>query len=174
MQVPHTSREERFLRLLNEHKGILYKVANAYSKGQDERNDLEQEIILHLWKAFPKFDERLRFSTWMYRVALNVAISSLRSRKKDWVSLESALEHRAADEVASGDEIRILREMLAGLDELSRALMLLYLEGYTHAEIGEILGLSATNVGTRISRITASLQKQAAVHELGLEQGQTI
>lgn len=157
---------ERFLQLLDEHTRILYKVANAYCANVEDRRDLVQEMVIHLWQSFPRFDDRFKFSTWMYRIALNVAISFLRSegrRTRRTVALEQldVIDFTAADRAMgeAGDDLRLLQQFVSRLDEMSRALVVLYLEGYSHAEIAEILGISTTNVGTRIGRIKARLQE---------------
>lgn len=157
---------ERFARLLEEHKRMLYRVASVYCADTEDRRDLAQEIVLQLWRSFPRYDDQLKFSTWMYRIGMNVAISFLRSerrRGRDTVALEQVdiIDFAAADRVMgeAGDDIRLLQQLVSQLDEMSRALIVLYLEGYSHAEIAEILGISATNVGTRISRIKNRLRE---------------
>ena len=156
---------ERFLQLLEAHKRILYKVANVYCADPEDRRDLVQEMVIQLWRSFPRYDDQYKFSTWMYRVGMNVAISFFRSegrRHRRTVGLDTVeiIDFAAADRVAgeAGDDVRLLQRLVAQLDEMSRALILLYLEGYSHAEIAEILGISVTNVGTRISRIKNRLQ----------------
>ena len=161
------AQNERFLRLLEEHKRILYKVASIYCADAEDRRDLVQEMVIQLWRSFPRFDDQLKFSTWMYRIAMNVAISFLRGegrRSRDTVALEQidVIDTAAADRMLgeAGDDVRLLRQLVSQLDEMSRALIVLYLEGYNHAEIAEILGISATNVGTRINRIKNRLRDQ--------------
>jgi RNA polymerase sigma factor (sigma-70 family) len=160
------AKHTRFVALVGEHSGVLYKVANAYCRSRDDRGDLIQEIVVQLWRAFPRYDERQRFSTWMYRVAMNVAISFYRKewrRQRDLVPLdEPALDVAAADGVfgAAPDELRRLNERLQTLGELDRALVLLYLDGHAHAEIAELMGLTATNVSTRLGRIKKKLQQE--------------
>lgn len=157
--------DDRFLALVEEHKGILYKVANGYCKNRDDRGDLIQEIVIQLWRSFPRFDGRSRFSTWMYRISLNVAISAHRSaarRIRETVPLEDfGLELAAADQVmdAASDDVRLLQELVGELGELDRALVTLYLDGYSHDDIAEIVGVSATNASTRIGRIKEKLQR---------------
>ncbi len=155
-----------FLSLVAEHKGILYKIANGYCRNRDDRGDLIQEIVIQLWQSFPRYEEsRSRFSTWMYRIAVNVAISAHRStsrRVRENVPIEDfGLELAAADKVMdeATDDVRLLRRLVGELDELSRALVILYLDGYAHDEIAEIVGISATNASTRISRIKEKLQR---------------
>ena len=157
---------DRFVLLLEEHKRILYKVASVYCSDAEDRRDLVQEMVIQLWRSFPRYDDQLKFSTWMYRIAMNVAISFLRSegRKRETVALEQVdvIDVAAADRVLgeAGDDFRLLQRLVSRLDEMSRALIVLYLEGYSHAEIAEILGISATNVGTRINRIKNRLREE--------------
>lgn len=160
--------QDRLLALMENHKGILYKVANAYCRDPDDRGDLIQEIIIQLWLSFGRFDGRTQFSTWMYRIALNVAISFYRSERRhvrDAVPIETpGLEIGVADHMLedAGDDIRTLYQMIGQLDELNRALILLYLDGYSHDEIATIIGITPTNVATRINRIKQKWQRELA------------
>jgi RNA polymerase sigma-70 factor (ECF subfamily) len=157
--------QDRFLTLLDEHKRILFKIANAYGRGPADREDLVQEMVLQLWRSFLRFDEHCRFSTWMYRVALNVAISFCRqeSRRPRIRPLEGALDV-AAPPPERQDDLRLLEEFIARLDELDRALVLLYLDGNRYDTIAEVLGISETNVGTRLGRIKDKLRRMGADH----------
>jgi RNA polymerase sigma factor (sigma-70 family) len=161
-----TDRQDAFLALLDEHKKILYKVAGTYCRNPADRPDLVQEITAQLWRSFDRYDPRLRFSTWMYRIALNVAISFFRSetrRSRGTVPAEdSILEIAAGGEPELDENLRLLQGFIAQLDELDRALILLYLDGNRHDAIAEILGISETNVGTKISRIKARLRRDFA------------
>ena len=163
---------DRFLALVAEHKGILYKVANGYCRDRDDRGDLIQEIVIQLWQSFPRYEEsRSRFSTWMYRIAVNVAISAhrgARRRVRETLPIEEfGLDLAAADKVMdeATDDVRLLRRLVSELDELSRALVILYLAGYAHDEIAEIVGISGTNASTKISRIKEKLQRDFDAHE---------
>jgi RNA polymerase sigma-70 factor (ECF subfamily) len=159
---------ERFVQLLEEHKRLLYKVASAYCAEAEDRRDLVQEIVIQLWRSFPRYDDRLKFSTWMYRIGMNVAISFLRGEgrrgRRETVALEGidVIDTAAADRILgeAGDDVRLLQRLVSRLDEMSRALIVLYLEGYSHAEIAEILGITATNVGTRVNRIKSRLRDE--------------
>ena len=164
--MPKQSRQDQFLPLLEEHKKILYKVASSYCRNNADRQDLIQEIAVQLWRSFDRYDERYRFSTWMYRIALNVAISFYRSesrRKRDTVPAEdSILEIADARGSLEEDEnLRILQRLISQLDELDRALIILYLDGNRYDTIAEILGISETNVGTKINRIKQKLRDLA-------------
>ncbi len=154
--------QERFQELMVEHRGILYKVCNSYCRNRDDREDLAQEIAIQLWKSFESFDERYRFSTWMYRVALNVAISFYRregTRTRYVLSAEERLLEAVDVTAANSDELAALHQLIDRLDELHKALVLLYLDGHSYAEIAEVLGISETNVATRISRIKKAMKE---------------
>jgi len=159
-------RQDRFLKLLDEHKKIVYKVAASYCRNPADRPDLEQEIVAQLWRSFGRYDEAYRFSTWMYRIALNVAISFYRAetrRSRDTVPAGDSLLEIAAEGSGETDgNLQILREMIARLDELDRALVILYLDGNRYDTIAEILGISESNVGTKINRIKQRLRRDVA------------
>jgi RNA polymerase sigma factor (sigma-70 family) len=161
---------ERFSRLLEQHRKIVFKVANTYARLADDRADLAQEISAQLWRAFPAYDEARSFSTWMYRIALNVAITHLRStRQRDAHSLpfdESAHEGALVGAIDEPDErVRDLYRIIEKLDPLNRALLLLVLEERSYREIAEILGLSETNVATRISRLKQRIRDDHSAND---------
>lgn len=158
--------QERFLSLVEENKKILYKVANAYCKDPNDRPDLVQEIVVELWLSFNRFDNRCQFSTWMYRIAINVAISFYRSQRRKGQNIvpikDFILEIAVADEMLeqAGDDIRLLYKLINQLDELNKILIILYLDGYSQNEIAEILGISSSNVSTKVNRIKQKLQQE--------------
>ena len=164
-----TERQARFQALMDDHKRVLYKVCNSYCRNRHEREDLAQEIVVELWRSFPAFDERYRFSTWMYRIALNVAISFYRresTRTRYLLSDDEAVMNAMDESATESEEIRLLYQLIEELDPLSKALVLLYLDGNSHGEIAEALGITETNVATKISRL-----KQAMKHKVaGTEQ----
>ena len=149
--------------LLARHIGIVHKVAAAYANSPDDRRDLGQEICLQLCKAFPRYDHERRFSTWMYRIALNVAISFARTAyvQRSTVALEDSdahlLEANAAPDV--DERIELLQQLIAMLDPLDRALLMLYLEEYSYREIAETVGITETNVATKIGRLKQRVRK---------------
>lgn len=153
----------QFRALLERHRGIVFKVANSYASGAHDREDLAQEIAVQLWRAFAKYDDARSFSTWMYRVALNVGISHLRERsrfERHHEPLAMAL-HDGADAGSEPDADLHLRELhrcIARLDALNRALLILYLDERSQRDIAEILGISETNVATRIGRLKERLR----------------
>lgn len=158
--------QDRFVALLEEHKKILFKVASSYCRNPADRQDLVQEMVVALWKSFGRYDDRYRFSTWVYRIALNVAISFYRSevrRTRHNVPAGDFLLDIAAtgESTAPDDGLRLLQPLMQQLGELERALLILHLDGNRYDTIAEILGISETNVGTKISRIKQKLRTLA-------------
>lgn len=158
--------KETFLRLLDEHGGIIRKVAAGYSSSLADRHDLEQEITLQLWKAYPRYSPDRPFSTWMYRIALNVAISFLRRHTRpgrQTISLEES-EIEIADESAqpaeTDERIPLLQKVIASLPPLERALLLLYLDEHSYREIAAILGITETNVATKLNRLKQRVREE--------------
>lgn len=156
---------QQFGDLLERHRRIVFKVANTYAWHTDDRADLAQEIAAQLWRAFPGYDPARSFSTWTYRVALNVAISFVRSdsqRQRHAVPLDEDL-HDVATEGAdheAGQQVRALHRFIAQLEPLNRALLLLYLDDRSHREIAEILGISETNVATKLGRLKQRIRNE--------------
>ncbi|MEM8684007.1 MAG: sigma-70 family RNA polymerase sigma factor [Pseudomonadota bacterium] len=152
--------------MLEQHYGIVGKVVSTYCWHPDDRDELTQEVLTQLWRAFPRYDDSQSFSTWMYRVALNVSISWVRRhslRLRHTVTLDDDLDV-AGDigrDAADDERIAFLRTFIEGLDTLNRALMLLYLEERSYKDIAVILGISETNVATKISRLKQRVRKQA-------------
>jgi RNA polymerase sigma-70 factor (ECF subfamily) len=157
--------EIEFARLMNQHKGIIFKVVNSYCQHQDDRQDLAQEILTAMWLAIDKYNDEYKFSTWMYRIALNVAISYYRkdSKRQDKPNLDEQQLINIADLTAEEDkseEIKQLYRFIGQLDKLNKAIMILYLESESYENIANSLGLSKTNVATRIGRIKVTLADQ--------------
>ena len=160
-----TNKQDIFLSIIEDHKGIIYKIANTYCKVRDDRKDLVQEIILQLWKSFDNYNDHFKYSTWIYRIALNVAISFYRkeNRMRQISSpLSEGILHLAYtnDAGAKEEAIGFLQQFIYELKELDKALMLLYLEEKSHKEIAEIIGITETNVATKVGRIKAILKQK--------------
>jgi len=160
-----------FVRRLDEHRGILFKVADAYCRNRVDREDLVQNIVAQLWRAYRRFDDRKSFSTWMYRIAVNVAISFYRSeirRTRNVAPAEASIVETIAQPPTEEPDERLglVRAFIERLDPLDRALMILYLDDNSHASIAEILGISQTNVATKISRVKQRLKREVAPHIL--------
>src|SRR5262249_16636620 len=144
--MPHAGDEKRFLAFLESQQRTLYKVAYIYCRDAEERRDLMQEMAIQLWRSFGTFDARASAPTWTYRVAMNSAISHRRRegrRIRNALPLDFAFD--VADQTfdADDEQSRQLRALIDGLDEMSRALVLFYLEGFDHSEIADLLGTTA-------------------------------
>jgi RNA polymerase sigma-70 factor (ECF subfamily) len=156
----------RFAALLQQHRGVVFKVAHTFASNDEDRADLAQEIAAQLWRSFPRYDATRPFSTWMYRVALNVGVSHLRSRER---RAEELQEHEHAAPRAGPDEsledarrAQALERAIARLARLDRALLLLHLDERSQREIGEVLGISESNVATKLSRLRQRLRGELA------------
>lgn len=160
--MTHSTLHDRFLALLDEHKRLVYKVANAYAQDAADRADLVQEILAQAWRSFPRYDARFPFPTWLYRVALNVAISAYRSERRRTRTIaagDDVLLAIPADESPAEDErLAEMYACIARLRPVDRAIVLLHLDGHRNGAIGDVLGLSTTNVGTRLARIRLQLR----------------
>ena len=159
---------EWFLSALDSHQRLIHKVCWAYANSPDEREDLFQEIAVRLLSAARNYDRTCKISTWIYRVALNVAIDFHRKRcrrSREQLGFDGELETASSQDQVVSEQIRELRELLEHQSEVDRALLLLHLEGNSHSEIGEVLGISESNVGTRLSRLKKSLRQSVAGHE---------
>ena len=158
--------EAEFERLLDQHGGIIRKVAFGYARTESDRRDLMQEIALQLWRAFSRYSPERPFSTWMYRIALNVAISFLRKHSRpgrETVEFDEA-KHESLHEGTSSPEmeerIALLHQLIARCQPLDRALLLLYLDDCSYREIAAVLGLTETNVATKLSRLKERFRQE--------------
>ena len=155
--------DKKFLELIEENKRIIFKICNSYCPNKDERDDLAQEIVYNLWKSYQSFNSNLKFSTWMYRIALNVAISFYRKENKSGTYIpfsESLLlfEENAGANTEMETNLGLLMKFIGELKEIDRSIMLLYLDDKSYKEIAEITGISESNVATKISRIKDKLK----------------
>jgi RNA polymerase sigma-70 factor (ECF subfamily) len=156
--------EKEFIKMVSENQAIINKVCFGYTNNLEDRNDLRQEIIIQIWKAYPSFNHKSKISTWIYRIALNTAISNFRRKKRNIKSNELLPAYYQIPDVEEnkGLEENILRlyQLINGLDDLEKAIMLLYLDYNSYSDIADIVGISETNVATKISRIKLKLKSQ--------------
>lgn len=151
-----------FLGKLETHRFMMLRVCWAYTRSPHDRDDLYQEIAGRLWGAYPSYDPTRRFSTWMYRVALNVAIDFRRRhsrRSLETTGIETAENAIAQLDSKKSDQLEELHEHLERLPDLDRAIVILVLEGHSYREIAEILGTSESNVGSRLHRLKDQLRR---------------
>lgn len=153
----------RFNKVIKENEGLIFKVTTLYTNNSQDRNDLYQEIVYQLWKSFGSFNEQSKLSTWMYRVALNTAIYYLKKAKRRIDTVPIDLEiHRFTDERDKTEEekVKLLYAHIQMLNLLEKGIILLYLEGKSHEEIASIVGITISNVGTKVMRIKEKLRSQ--------------
>jgi RNA polymerase sigma factor (sigma-70 family) len=151
-----------FQNIIQQHKGIFYKVARAYCPNEDDRLDLIQEMMIQVWQSRHRYNNQFKISTWLYRISLNVAISFYR-KNTTRANMHTMLNEQTQqipteDKTADERQLSLLEKFISELKEIDKALMVLYLEDKSHAEIAEILGMSISNVGTKIGRIKDKLK----------------
>lgn len=156
-------KKEKFITAIKTNEGIIYKMASIYTDTIDDRNDLIQEIIYNLWKSFDSFNQKSSFSTWMYRVAMNVAIYNLKMLKRKVITVPIEGQYLYFNENENQhfeEKLNLLKQHIENLNLLDKGIVMLYLENKSYQEIAEIIGISESNVGTKIARIKEKLKKQ--------------
>jgi len=156
-------RKSRFLELVEQNQDIVHKICGLYAVNTDDRKDLSQEIVCQLWKSYQSFRGDSKFTTWMYKVALNTALLNLR-RYRFRVRTESLKEHHGDIPTETIDQekhgkISRLYEAINQLREFDRAIILLYLEQFPYRKIAEVIGISEANVSVRLVRIKKKLKE---------------
>lgn len=157
--------EEEFVKLIKAHELLIFKVCQVYAYAEADRQDLFQEIVVQLWKAYPKFKGNSKFSTWLYRVALNTAITGLR-KQKDFIRSYSpeALPVNVGEENYNEAEEEKLQQMYLAIEQLNqieKAIVMLYMEDKSYEEMEEILGINQGNLRVKMNRIKEKLRQLA-------------
>lgn len=150
-----------FLKMIDIHKGILHSLCSIYYPSVEDQKDIRQDIVLQLWKAFPSFRAEAQSGTWLYRVALNTILNKKKqeARRPDHDSLNGMEQLSFNTVTQTDDDLQLLKQIIAQLPDLEKAIMVLHLEGYQNKEIAQMLDLSASNVSTRMHRIKARLKE---------------
>ncbi|NDV81399.1 RNA polymerase sigma factor [Bacteroides sp. 51] len=153
--------EQQFLSIIKEYERVIYKVCYLYATKNAPLNDLYQEVVLNIWKAFGKFRGESKISTWIYRIALNTCISFIRKEKNipEVVTLTQEANWMTDDQDELQVMLKELHLLINQLGQLDKSIILLYLEEKSYEEISEITGLTVTNVATKLSRIKERLRK---------------
>lgn len=158
-----TPTETAFLKLVNQHKGILYKASRIYADSIEDREDLQQEILIQLWKSYQNFKGNSEFSTWMYRVAINTAITYLKKEKqraKNHTDSPHYFEVQQEDYNPTKDkQLEIFYHAVQELNALEKAVIFYFMEGMSHKEIGNNLGLSEGNARVKLNRTKEKIQQ---------------
>ena len=157
-----SNKEKAYTDMINQNQVLIYKIASLYTNNNEDREDLIQEIALQLWKSFDSFQSKSSLSTWLYRVGMNTAIQFLKKEKRQIKKLKLGNEFSTMSNESQNsreDSIQQMLQKIQTLGALEKGIILLYLEEKSHKEIGEIIGISTSNVGTRIQRIKQKLKK---------------
>ena len=154
--------KKEFIELINRHNRILHKICNIYFYKNPYREDYYQEILIRLWKSYPGFKKQCAFSTWLYRVALNTTIDIIRKQtiQPAYIAL-SKNEYNIPDtnQNIESDRKDKLYQAINQLSPIEKAIIILYLEEYEYKEIAEIMGITESNTGVKITRIKSQLIK---------------
>lgn len=158
--------QQHFLETIRQHNGILHKICRLYCHSAEDRQDLFQEIIAQTWKAFPTFRNESKISTWIYRIALNTAISDFRkSRRKIHTVFLDSSDIPDCDDRIQEERLQLMHEAIDRLSDVEKALIVLYLENKSYEEMEEILGMNQGNLRVKMNRIKEKLRKNIAVNE---------
>lgn len=155
-------REQEFLTKIEVHKGILHKVSKMYMDNRDDQQDLFQEIVCQLWKSYDTFRNESQFSTWMYRVAINTAIVFLKKEKRKVDKYQIASENikeETDDSEIKESQIEHFYKAVQKLEKIDKAIIFYQLEGFSHKEIGDNLGISEGNARVKLNRAKEKLKE---------------
>jgi RNA polymerase sigma-70 factor (ECF subfamily) len=157
------AKEEAFVKMIKENEGVIFRIATIYPENNDNQKDLYQDIVYQLWKSFDSFREVAKISTWMYRVAMNTALTRIRKKKRhgNRVSMDRVvLQQTAQYDSGFEEQLKQVYVSIHPLNTLEKGLILLLPEGKKHGEIAEITGLTPSNEGTRLSRRKQNLKSK--------------
>jgi len=155
--------EREFISAIDTNQKIIHKVCNMYMSNAGGREDLFQEIVLNAWKGIKNFKGDSKFSTWLYRVALNTAITFYRKEKRtiETSSLDSPLEIAPDISASQEDSMNAMYKAIAELSDIDKAIVMLYLEDYSYQEIGDIMGITVNNTAVKMNRIKTKLKESS-------------
>lgn len=160
--MDHKALEQTFLDQINQSQGIIHRICNVYASDLNDRKDLLQEMLIQLWKSYPSFQGKSKFSTWLYRVCLNVAIQNLRTHQRQpeagirFEHSDTLPDHRVEDQYE--EKLHWLQQALQQLNPVDKAIVMLYLEEKDNEEIASIIGISQNYVRVKMNRIKAKLR----------------
>lgn len=155
--------EKEFLEKIEKHKGVIFKISKMYMDHFDDQKDLFQEITFQVWKAYPSFEGKSQFSTWLYKVALNTAIVFLKSEKKrNFIKNDEVDKFKiAADDYDDDQEMKLAKmyKAIQQLNEIDKALIFYYLQDYSGKEIAENMGITEVNARVKLNRAKEKLKQ---------------
>lgn len=151
--------KEQFVQLIQEHQKIINSLCKIYYSSEEDQKDTRQDIILQLWKSIPNFRNECKISTWIYKVALNTILSKAKKEKRNIATEPISNDLESSSSVSFDDEVIQLQHIISLLNDVDKAVVVLFLEGYNHKEIAATLNFTETNISTRFNRIKIRLQK---------------
>ena len=157
----HYLTEQQFIQAIESHQGVIHKVCRLYMPLQQDREDLFQEILLNAWRGIRNFRGDASFATWLYRVALNTAITFYRKGKRQPATTGWTPAVSLAEAPPVADELNALYQAIGELSPIDKAIVMLYLEDYSYAEIGDIMGITANNTAVKMNRIKTKLRERS-------------
>ena len=166
-----SSSEQAFLDRIAEHERLIHKICRLYADESADREDLFQEILCQAWRSYAGFRAESRFSTWLYRVALNTAITHLRKKRRPGdVSASEEWVRNEAPPDPYAEEVELMYAAINRLSKIDKAIILLYLEDCSYDDMSEIMGMSVSNIGVRLNRIRKRL-KEDCEHQKSARDG---
>jgi RNA polymerase sigma-70 factor (ECF subfamily) len=161
------STQKEFVEKLEANQNIVHKICRIYANGDAAHKDLFQEISIQLWKAYPKFRGDAKFSTWMYRVALNTAITLYRKQKRrvktqEWDQFAFKIKAEEYDDTTE-QNLKLMYQAIKELNDIDKALVFLYLEDKNYSEISETLGISEVNARVKMNRVKKKLKELLSI-----------
>jgi RNA polymerase sigma-70 factor, ECF subfamily len=161
--MQHSASQDEFLSLVDQHRAMLNKVCNLYADNDHDREDLFQEIVFQLWRSYPTYRGEAKFSTWLYRIALNTALTGIRKQKRQ----SSYQQRNEFPEIAASTEqdeeeknnLQQLHYAISRLSDIEKAIVMLYLEEKSYEEIEAVLGINQNNLRVKMNRIKEKLRK---------------
>jgi RNA polymerase sigma-70 factor (ECF subfamily) len=147
--------EKEFIDLLDANQGILYKITRLYAEDQEDEKDLRQEIIFQAWRSFPRFEGRAKFSTWLYKIALNTSLTHIRKESPKKAELKEV-----QSESLSNDSRELLIQYIRHFSDIEKLVIMLHLDGYPNEEIASISGLSKNHVAVKLHRLKTTLAER--------------
>lgn len=162
--------KEEFIACISEHERIIFKVCKMYCRSRDDEQDLFQDVLLQLWQSFPSFKRDSKVSTWMYRVALNTAITRLRNEKKrpEQQTIDTdVLQIPNTINDPKDENFELMMKALEKLSSVEKAIMVLYMEDHSYHEMAEVMGMTESNIGFKINQIKTKLKTTVNVLNYG-------
>lgn len=155
------SLQAEFLEKIENHKAMIFKISKMYVDGKEDREDLYQEIVFQLWKSYQTFEGKSQFSTWLYRVSINTALTFLNKEKKktDNATLHENVDFEDENSDEKETQLQLFYKAVHELNSIEKALIFLFLEGQNHKEISENLGISEVNARVKLNRTKEKLQQ---------------